>query len=294
MKTKRFYTAALILALVFAQVTTTFAQSVGINEDGSEPDSRAILDVKSNSKGVILPRLTDSERAALSTDIPFGMIIFNTTDSALQIFMGTAWYNLSLGSAEEAWEFYDVTNPTTGQTWIDRNLGASQVATSSTDADAYGDLYQWGRGPDGHEKRTSATTSTLSSSDTPGHGDFITDGSFPPVDWRSPQNDNLWQGLSGTNNPCPCGYRLPTEAEWEAERQSWSSNDAAGAFASPLKLPVGGRRQYSGSFYNVGSSGQYWSSTVDDSESRYLGFGSDARMYSRYRAYGASVRCIKE
>ena len=33
-----------------------------------------------------------------------------------------------------------VTNPTTGEIWMDRNLGASQVATSSTDAAAYGDL----------------------------------------------------------------------------------------------------------------------------------------------------------
>jgi hypothetical protein len=39
----------------------------------------------------------------------------------------------------------DVTNPTTGATWMDRNLGATQVATSSTDAAAYGDLYQWCR-----------------------------------------------------------------------------------------------------------------------------------------------------
>ena len=42
----------------------------------------------------------------------------------------------------------DVTNPTTGKTWMDRNLGASQVATSSTDANSYGDLYQWGRAAD--------------------------------------------------------------------------------------------------------------------------------------------------
>ena len=48
---------------------------------------------------------------------------------------------------------------TTGQVWMDRNLGASRVATSSTDSAAYGDLYQWGRGTDGHEKRTSSTTS---------------------------------------------------------------------------------------------------------------------------------------
>jgi hypothetical protein len=125
----------------------------------------------------------------------------------------------------------DVTNPATGKTWMDRNLGASQVATFPLDTSAYGDLYQWGRGSDGHQCRNSPTTSTLSSTDQPGHGSFI----FSPSDWRSPQNGNLWQGLSGINNPCPSGYRLPTEAELNSERLSWISNNAAGAFASPLK-----------------------------------------------------------
>jgi hypothetical protein len=124
---------------------------------------------------------------------------------------------------------------------MDRNLGASRAATSSTDTQAYGDLYQWGRAADGHQKRNSATTSSLSSSDTPGHGNFIL-APNSPYDWRSPQNTNLWQGVNGVNNPCPSGYRLPTEAELNAERLSWGSNNAAGAFASPLKLPVAGGR----------------------------------------------------
>ncbi|HNW90215.1 MAG TPA: FISUMP domain-containing protein [Bacteroidales bacterium] len=186
-----------------------------------------------------------------------------------------------------------VTNPVTGEIWMDRNLGATQVATSSTDAAAYGDLYQWGRGTDGHEKRSSATISSLATSDTPGHGNFIL-ASNSPYDWRSPQNTNLWQGVSGTNNPCPSGYRLPTEAEWEAERTSWSSQNSAGAFASPLKLPVaGGRYNSSGSLGDVGSNGLYWSSTVDGNYSRDLNFfSSNASLVSSNRAYGYSVRCI--
>ena len=188
-----------------------------------------------------------------------------------------------------------VLNPATGKTWMDRNLGALRVALSSNDADAYGDLYQWGRAGDGHQYRTSSTTTTLSSSDTPGHGYFITTSSSP-YDWRSPQNTNLWQGVNGVNNPCPPGYRLPTDAELNAERASWGSNNSAGAFASPLKLPVAGYRFYSnGSLGNVGSNGYYWSSTVDGFSSRTLGFSSHgAYMASYSRADGASVRCIKD
>lgn len=123
-----------------------------------------------------------------------------------------------------------------GKCWLDRNLGATQVATSSTDVNAYGDLFQWGRGADGHQKRTSGTTSSLSSTDVPGHAYFITLSS----DWRSPQNDNLWQGYNGINNPCPSGYRVPNESDWLSEKASWSSQNASGAFASSLKSPAAG------------------------------------------------------
>jgi len=179
---------------------------------------------------------------------------------------------------------------------MDRNLGASRVAQSSTDYEAYGSLYQWGRGSDGHESRHPCnSTSTLSNSDNPGHGNHIINESSP-YDWRNPKNDNLWQGLNGINNPCSSGYRLPTEAEWESERSSWSSNNAAGAFASTLKLPEAGYRYYYHcSTSNVGSVGRYWSATVDGFDARGLYFaGSYAGMGAYYRAYGYSVRCIKD
>jgi len=86
-----------------------------------------------------------------------------------------------------------------GQVWMDRNLGAVRVAQSADDYRAYGWLYQWGRLADGHEIRSN-TTETLSSDDVPGHGNFITTSSSP-FDWRRPQNNNLWQGESGVNNP---------------------------------------------------------------------------------------------
>ena len=189
----------------------------------------------------------------------------------------------------------NVTNPTTGKTWMDRNLGASQAATSSTDASAYGDLYQWGRAADGHQCRNSGTTSTLSTTDQPVHANFIL-APNSPYNWRSPQNDNLWQGVNGTNNPCPSGYRIPTNAELDAERTSWSQNNSTGAFNSPLKLPLSGFRGYAvGSLFNVGSYGYYWSSSVNGTYAWFLAFyGGSANMSYYYRAFGFSVRCLKD
>ena len=42
------------------------AQSVGINNDNSTPDNSAILDVKSNSQGLLVPRMTEALRLAIS------------------------------------------------------------------------------------------------------------------------------------------------------------------------------------------------------------------------------------
>lgn len=180
-----------------------------------------------------------------------------------------------------------------GQVWMDRNLGASRVAGSKSDSLAYGWLYQWGRLADGHESRTSPTTTTRSSGVVPGHGDFITTG----TDWISLlPNNNLWQGASGTNNPCPAGFRIPTEAEWQTEIDSWSGLNSASAFASPLKLVVAGQRQGSdGIVYSAGIYGKYWSSTVEGVQSRNLFFDDgDAYMANAARGWGFSVRCIQD
>jgi hypothetical protein len=195
--------------------------------------------------------------------------------------------------------FNAVTNPKTGRTWMDRNLGASRVATSSTDAESYGDLYQWGRGTDGHQKRTSTNTTTLSNSDVPGNGSFILAPS-PPYDWRNPKNDNLWQGVNGINSPCPSGYRLPTETELVNELNSWDSKNAAGAFASPLKFPLAGLHvgnNLSGSLNAVGTSGIYYSSTVRVSSNGVQSLYFDSSLADKTtvdRVNGFSVRCIKD
>ena len=184
-----------------------------------------------------------------------------------------------------------------GQCWKDRNLGASQVATSMSDSAAYGDYYQWGRLGDGHQNKTSQNYALQpSANDSPGHPYFIT-VSNPPFDWRNPQNDILWQGLGGINNPCPQGFRIPTIAEWQTEMASWSSSDAAGAFASPLKLVLAGLRSYTdGAISGADSYGDYWSSTTFGADlATAIGFGaSSSLLFGTDRANGLSIRCIKD
>jgi hypothetical protein len=100
---------------------------------------------------------------------------------------------------------YEEVVSASNQIWLNKNLGASQAATAINDHLAYGSFFQWGREADGHELMnwSSSTSgsgvnggvSTVSSTDSPGHSNFIYPGVLP-LDWRSPANDNLWQGAS--------------------------------------------------------------------------------------------------
>jgi hypothetical protein len=188
--------------------------------------------------------------------------------------------------------------------WLDRNLGATEVATSTNYAASYGDLFQWGRGADGHQNIVWASSTTSNGAEQNNQTSSTTNLTTPPTtafikgstNWYTGSNpDNLWQGANSVNNPCPSGFRLPTQEEWEAERVIWSNNNLSGAFNSPLKLPVAGfRGSVDGLLYNVGTSGYYWSSLISATYSRYLIINSSiAVMDTGHRANGMLVRCIK-
>lgn len=195
----------------------------------------------------------------------------------------------------------------TGKTWMDRNLGASRAGISVTDYKAYGCLYQWGRGNDGHASinwtsgtsgtAVNGTTTTRSSTNTPGHANFIENGTNQ--DWRSPENTSLWLGINGANNPCPSNYRIPSIAELNAEFTQYGITNNATAFSSPLKIVASGIR-YQGLYY-IGTSSSIWSSdnmsgngsatfrqTRNDTPNSW-----SSRESNYWKSFGQSVRCIK-
>ncbi len=300
---------ASVLCLVLIINGNIMAQSLGINVE--EPHESSLMELHSTGKGFLPPRMDSDDRDDINNPAE-GLMIFNTDTKCIEFYNGGGWVNTctnlySSGPCEGLsttvtfiYKGQTVTYGVVGSSgncWMDRNLGASQVATSSADADAYGDLFQWGRADEGHQDRDSdnyddgqATTPTPNDGNA-WDGDFI----IGNTNWLNPSDDNLWQDVNGINNPCPSGYRLPTIAELNAERLSWTSNKAAGAFASPLKLPVAGRRQTDGQFSLGGFSGRYWSSTVGPVSPHHLYFqSSSASTNVANRAIGQSVRCIMD
>lgn len=69
------------------------AQSVGISASGTAPDNSSILDLSATNKGFLLPRMTETERDAISSPAT-GLQVFNTTDNCLQIYINGSWQNL--------------------------------------------------------------------------------------------------------------------------------------------------------------------------------------------------------
>ena len=211
----------------------------------------------------------------------------------------------------------DGSNPTTvveitsstGKIWMDRNLGASRAATSNTDYMAYGCLYQWGRGNDGHASinwtsasagsAVNGSTTTRSSTEIPGNALFIQYNG----EWITTQNNNLWQINSQTNNPCPSGFRVPSNIELGNEFTAYTITNNATAFSNG---PSGGFKFVAAGYRNItagaplaitGSNGLYWTSTLNGSPAVMAYISSNSvnvtNTATNNRAFGQSVRCLK-
>ena len=174
-----------------------------------------------------------------------------------------------------------------GRCWLDNDLGG---------------YFQWGRGADGHQVYNSPTTSTLSTSDNPGHSNFIIT-SQSPYDWRNPSNDNLWQGGENDNNPCPTGFHVPTSIEWEDELEAAgpTADDRYNGVVDYLGLYSLNFRGIDGKLTPgaMDSGYFYWSSTIVGEYPCILEV--DGETYGVWvtcgyyrRGDGMAVRCIKD
>jgi hypothetical protein len=84
------------LALLVIGILSGFdarSQGVAINNDKSLPHSSAMLDVKSTTKGLLIPSMTTAQRNLILTPAE-GLLIFNTTISQLNQRQGGAWRTL--------------------------------------------------------------------------------------------------------------------------------------------------------------------------------------------------------
>ncbi|NOX48770.1 MAG: hypothetical protein GXO89_17510 [Chlorobi bacterium] len=98
MKTKN-YLLTLITAL-FILPAITFAQGVAINTDDSEADPSAMLEIKSTSKGLLIPRMPQTEIENILNPAN-GLIVFSTTEDKFFTFIASeiAWKEIAYGTS---------------------------------------------------------------------------------------------------------------------------------------------------------------------------------------------------
>ena len=89
---------SLMLVVFISYATISSYAQVGINSDGSAPHGSAMLDVKSTVKGLLIPRMTTTQRTALASTATAGLMVFDTDLSKYFYYDGTAWQEGSTGN----------------------------------------------------------------------------------------------------------------------------------------------------------------------------------------------------
>lgn len=80
----------LIMGLLILPSLKSQNNGVAINETGEEADNSAILDIKSQNQGVLIPRISTSERKLIQNPAQ-GLIIYNKTRFCLEFYTGNSW-----------------------------------------------------------------------------------------------------------------------------------------------------------------------------------------------------------
>lgn len=203
---------------------------------------------------------------------------------------------------------YTTVRAADGKVWLQQNLGSSAVATSSTDTEAYGDLFQWGRWDDGHQLRNSQTSPALPTPNNPlglnggsaifylSSPEWWKNGAAPTDQWNA-INPETVTAMNGCD-PCKAlgeKWQMPTSEEWQALINAESITNITTAFESNLKLTIAGARNASG-VYGNGVRGYYWSQTPSDNTNfaKYLYYSNFIvnTTAGGFREQGSSVRCI--
>ena len=178
-------------------------------------------------------------------------------------------------------------------------------------------------------KSTITWPSTVKSESSTGTIEYATAHPTTFITYNSKNGDWYYTGDSSTDNtrwttssreksiydPCPAGWRVPdggSNGVWAKAIGSTmfsfnyaydsvnSGIDFLGKFSSTATIwyPASGYRYYSDGGLNfVGYGGDCWSASPNSKEAFALSFSDDGYVYpsySKYRAYGYSVRCLQE
>jgi hypothetical protein len=95
---------------------------MGINSTGIPPANNAMLDIKSTTKGLLIPRMSTQERSLLTPSQ--GLTVYDTTTNGFWYYNGSSWVNLATISSASPWL-------TSGNNINNSNTGFVGIGTST-------------------------------------------------------------------------------------------------------------------------------------------------------------------
>lgn len=109
---------------------------IGINTTNAAADANSLLDITSTNKGLLIPRMTTTQKNAITTPVK-GLLVFDSTINNFSFYNGTAWTDLN-GGGSSNWQVLgnNIYNSNTGNVGI----GAS---TPSAKLTVNGDAVIW-------------------------------------------------------------------------------------------------------------------------------------------------------
>jgi uncharacterized protein (TIGR02145 family) len=263
---------AIIIAIIslFTGRFTATAQ-VSISADGSPPDSSAMLDIQSTGKGVLIPRMTKAQRAAISSPATGLMVYQIDVTPGFYFYSGSAWSMMDDPCGRYIIRYGDLNYHTVrigSQCWLKENLNIGILSNSQTDNGIIEKFCPGG----------SETYCTL-------YG-----GNYQ---WNEMMQYGTSQGAQGI---CPSGWHVPTDGEWVILAMSMDSY--MGSCYSCFGLGTGETGFDAGK--NMKSNLDYWPTPLSNGDlmgfsalpagsDTYGGTGEYAYFWTSTTIYGSSA-----
>jgi uncharacterized protein (TIGR02145 family) len=287
------------------------SQNIAISESSSyQAEGSAMLDVMSTDKGMLVPRVTSAQRAAIAQPAD-GLLVFDTDAMAFCFYDGTAWQFITtkayvdsiklevkleifaeLGVNDIEGNHYKTVKIGT-QLWMAENLKTTRFN-------------------DGTEIALVSDNTAWNSLSTPAYcwysNDYATYGATygPLYNWYAVNAGNL----------CPEGWHVPGDADWtaltnylggispaggklkETGTTHWAPPNAGATNETGFTAIPGGFRYWNGGFADLTWDANWWSSTQSnsaDSWARKIFYNASSVVRdSNSKKMGFSIRCLKD
>jgi hypothetical protein len=230
------------------QMRITPTGKIGIGT--TSPNPSAILDIVSNTTGILIPRLTTSQRNSISSPAQ-GLLIFNTSTNSFEYYDGTGWQTITTATTTIV-PFNSITSGTN----TSANMVVGTGATFTTNDDAFtiqDNAVNTKKAKFEASGITAGTTRTYTLPDANGEisvlgqtieSSEITDGTIAPIDMTAGDYSSVI--TTGT-------YSINISGNAATATTATTANNLAGGAAGSLPYQSAANTT---AFLGIGSNGQ--------------------------------------